>query len=46
MNGIITLVFYSLIFSNKSQIYTKGSGVTDINGDPYQTITINGQMDI
>ena len=43
MNRIFTIVFFSLIFSNKAQIYSPGSGVTDIDGNSYQTVIINGQ---
>ena len=43
MKRIFTIVFFSLIFSNKAQIYSPGSGVTDIDGNSYQTVIINGQ---
>ena len=41
-NTFLILVFL-IPFISISQLYTPGSGVTDIDGNTYQTIVINGQ---
>jgi uncharacterized protein (TIGR02145 family) len=43
MNKIITSLLITSSFSFNAQLYTPGSGVTDIDGNTYQTIIINGQ---
>ena len=43
MNKIITSLAIAFSFSFYAQLYTPGSGVTDIDGNTYQTVIINGQ---
>jgi uncharacterized protein (TIGR02145 family) len=40
---IIPFLLLSIPFLGISQLYTPGAGVTDIDGNTYQTIIINGQ---
>lgn len=40
---IIQFLLFSIPFLGISQLYTPGAGVTDIDGNTYQTIIINGQ---
>jgi uncharacterized protein (TIGR02145 family) len=40
---IFQFLLFSIPFIGISQLYTPGSGVTDIDGNTYQTIVINGQ---
>lgn len=39
----ISLIILCISFTLKSQLYSPGSGVTDMDGNSYQTIIINGQ---
>lgn len=39
----ILILLFSIPFLGISQLYTPGTGVTDIDGNTYQTIIINGQ---
>jgi uncharacterized protein (TIGR02145 family) len=39
----ILILLFSIPFLGISQLYTPGAGVTDIDGNTYQTIIINGQ---
>ena len=38
-----SLILFCISFSFKTQLFTPGTGVTDIDGNLYQTIIINGQ---
>ena len=40
---LLSLVLICVAFTSNSQLYTPGSGVTDIDGNMYQSIIINGQ---
>ena len=40
---IFQFLLFSIPFIGISQLYTPGAGVTDIDGNTYQTIVINGQ---
>ena len=40
---LLSLVLICVSFASKSQLFTQGSGVMDIDGNNYQSIIINGQ---
>jgi uncharacterized protein (TIGR02145 family) len=40
---LLSLVLICIAFVSKSQLYTPGSGVTDIDGNTYPTVIINGR---
>lgn len=39
----VLLFVFAIPFLSYTQLFTPGSGVTDIDGNTYQTIVINGQ---
>jgi uncharacterized protein (TIGR02145 family) len=43
MNKLITALLIAFSFGLNAQLYTPGLGVTDIDGNNYQSIIINGQ---
>lgn len=40
---LLSIMLICIAFASNSQLYTPGSGVTDIDGNTYQTVVINGQ---
>jgi uncharacterized protein (TIGR02145 family) len=40
---LFSLILICIVYASHSQLYTSGSGVTDIDGNTYQTVIINSQ---